>query len=98
MSKVSYKQESPYVNTQQSTWYLKLYQRRYVFPDITDEYMEITNKYHLRPDLMSYDLYGTTDYWWVLMERNIDIIRDPIFDFTKGKKIWVPSVNRIKNI
>lgn len=98
MSKVTYKSSSPYVDTTQTSWYLNRFVRRPVPPDITDTQMEITGKYHLRPDLMSNDLYGTTDYWWVFAERNIDLIRDPIYDFTKGKSIWVPTISRVKSI
>lgn len=98
MAKTTYRSTSPYANTPQTSWYLNRFVRRTIPVDITDQEVEITGKYHLRPDLMSYDLYGTPDFWWVFMERNIDSIRDPVFDFTKGKKIWVPTAGRVKNI
>ena len=96
MSIVSYKSSSPYVLTQQTSWYLGIFVRRSISPHISDDYKQIDVKYHLRPDLMAYDLYGDVDYAWVFLARNIDIIRDYIFDFTAGTWIYLPQKNRIK--
>jgi len=98
MSIVTYNATSPYSKTSQSSWYLGNFVRRPIVPDITDTYVQISQKYHLRPDLFSYDTYGTTNYWWVFMERNIDIIRDPLYDFTKGTYIWIPTLKRLGTV
>ena len=45
----------------------------------------------MRPDLCSYELYGTSKYWWIFAKRNPDIIEDPIRDFTVGTRIRIPS-------
>jgi hypothetical protein len=45
----------------------------------------------MRPDLCSYELYGTSKYWWIFAKRNPDIIEDPIRDFSVGTRIRIPS-------
>lgn len=41
-----------------------------------------------RPDLMSMERYGTTDFWWRIMEVNN--IRD-VVDFKAGRTIVLPE-------
>ena len=40
----------------------------------------IEPQYNHRPDLLAYDLYGTAKLWWVFSQRNMDIVKDPVFD------------------
>lgn len=54
--------------------------------DKNDMYM--INNHEYRPDLVSYDVYGTPDFWWKILEANN--IKD-IFDFKKGINIRIPS-------
>lgn len=56
----------------------------------TEEF-EITQKYVKRPDLLAYELYGESDFWWVFPLYNKNLIVDPINDFTLGKIILVPT-------
>ena len=91
MPRVNYGGESPYKDTAQTNWYLLPLELREIPPHISDKKIKIRNEYNERPALMSYDLYGTPNYWWVFMVRNMDLIRDPIGDFTEGKEIWVPD-------
>jgi len=46
----------------------------------------------MRPDLLAADLYGDANLWWVFAVRNPNIIQDPVFDFTAGTIIYVPSM------
>ena len=46
-----------------------------------------------RPDLLSYNIYGSTQYWWILMWYN-DILS--INDLTLGTKIKYPSYSDIE--
>lgn len=47
-----------------------------------------------RPDLLSYDLYGTVDYWWILLLYNgINLING----LTVGKVISYPSEDSLAN-
>jgi hypothetical protein len=57
--------------------------------------MVITAKYDRRPDLLSFDVYGTPKFWWVFMMRNKDIIFDPINDFVPGVEIRIPSLSNV---
>tara|TARA_R110000737_G_C14226328_1_gene421940 strand:+ start:187 stop:486 length:300 start_codon:yes stop_codon:yes gene_type:complete len=44
-----------------------------------------------RPDLLSFKIYGTPDYWWLLCAANKII--DPFEQLTAGKQIIVPIMN-----
>lgn len=61
-----------------------------------DVLWEITTTYTHRPDLLAYDLYGTKDLWWVFAQRNLDILKDPIYDFVPGLKIRVPQAANLR--
>lgn len=98
MSKVDYKASSPYYETLQTTWYLSNYEPRDVPRDGTDQIKVLETKYEFRPDLLSYDLYGTPNFWWVFMIVNPDQIKDPIYDFKAGLTIYVPTANRITTV
>lgn len=93
---VNYTTESPYAATPQENWHIGRFKMRDVPPSGDDSYIIIDAKYNNRPDLLSYDLYGNPLYWWVFMVRNMDTIRDPIWDFTTGKEIVVPSNKHLK--
>lgn len=71
--------------------YLDFYQKRFIVQDPSDILYEIRPQYTYRPDLLSFDLYGTPKLWWVFAERNIEILKDPIFDFIPGIKIYLPK-------
>lgn len=63
--------------------------KRHSFPfNEDDKYTVLTIGYEYRPDLLSYDSYGTVDLWWILLEANN--ISD-IFDFQAGTNIRIPS-------
>lgn len=51
----------------------------------------LTNRHHLRPDVLANDLYGNAKLWWVFAQFNPDTLIDPIIDFTTGKEIIVPT-------
>lgn len=89
---------SPYSNTPVNGYYLDVYEDIKIDPDSSDEFIEVTPEYALRPDLLSYELYGTPQLWWVFMRRNMDVITDPIYDFISGIKIYVPSKTRVMSL
>jgi hypothetical protein len=97
MAKVEYKPSSPYFNTPQTTWYLGTYEPRDIGRDGTDNFKILESKYEHRPDLLSYDLYGSPNFWWVFMMINPDQIKDPIFDLKAGMTIWTPTATRLSN-
>ena len=38
----------------------------------------IESQYQYRPDLLAYDLYGSTKLWWVFAQRNMNIIKEDL--------------------
>jgi alpha-L-fucosidase len=56
-----------------------------------DQLYTIERTYAYRPDLLSFDLYGTPRLWWVFAQRNPDQIEDPIYDFKPGVVIQLPK-------
>jgi hypothetical protein len=95
MPRANYSSSSPYYATQQTNWYLDMWEPIDLSPDSTDMYVEVETKYEGRPDLLAYDLYGTSNYWWVFMKRNRDVINHPILDMKAGLKIWAPKKERL---
>lgn len=98
MAKTQYDSSSPYYDTPQTPWYLMPINLRSLAADSSDRLITLDPKYEFRPDRLSYDLYGTPAYWWVFMVRNLDDIRDPIWDLKAGMKIYVPAAGRITNL
>jgi hypothetical protein len=58
----------------------------------------IESQYMYRPDLLAFDLYGEAGLWWVFMQRNMDVLEDPIFDFVPGKKIYIPKGSSLRTV
>jgi len=58
----------------------------------------ITPPYNHRPDLLANDIYGTPKLWWVFIQRNMDILEDPIYDFEVGVEILLPRAADIKEL
>src|SRR3546814_1152962 len=48
----------------------------------SDYEFTITEKYNNRPDLLSYELYGSPFLCLIFSLRNPDLLGDPIYDFT----------------
>lgn len=95
---INYAASSPYNKTQQYSWRIGRFVNRSVPKDGTDTKIIIEPKYEYRPDLLSYDLYGTPEYYWIFLVRNIDVIRDPIFDLVRDIEIYVPTLQRLKSL
>jgi hypothetical protein len=94
---VKYPNTSPYAFTPvYNNSFLDLMENREIPPSIDDEEWEINQTYHLRPDLLAFDLYDDSKLWWVFAQRNPNRLKDPIFDFTMGTKIFVPKIENIK--
>ena len=43
----------------------------------------------MRPDLISYKCYGTSDFWWVIMLVNK--IDNPLVDIVEGQVLTIPN-------
>lgn len=98
MSKVNYSKPSPYAATPQSNRFLGRYVHRQITAHETDELVTLEARHERRPEVLSQELYGTPEYYWVFMCRNMNIIRDPIWDFVPGVTIAVPTLAHLKSI
>ena len=68
-------------------------------PDFTrSRLFTINQKYHKRPDLLAYDEYGDSHFWWVFSLYNRNQLLDPINDFVLGLRIYIPNRNYIEGI
>lgn len=91
-----YNKSSPFYLSKQNNLYLELLTIRPVPSEKDDFLYKIENHYIHRPDLLSYDLYGTPKLWWVFVQRNMDILKDPIFDFVPGVQIYIPKKSNLE--
>ena len=94
--KVNYSNTSPWYNTKIKKNYLGILSIRPVSADIDDFLYTIEPQYTYRPDLLAYDLYGEQNLWWVFMQRNLNVIQDPILDFVPGAQIYIPKGSSLK--
>lgn len=87
-----YETSSPWSTTQiADDTYLDVLSIRPIPASDDDILYEIQTQYAYRPDLLSYDLYGTKNLWWVFAQRNMDSIKDPVYDMVPGVKIYLPK-------
>lgn len=56
----------------------------------------IEPQYTHRPDLLAYDLYKDNSLAWIFIQRNLNVLEDPIYDFVAGTQIYIPSPERVK--
>jgi len=85
------KDTSQYLSTPVKNWYLDLWVPRSVPKNDFDKIAVIPPEYDQRPDLMSFNEYGTPRLWWVFAIINPDLIQDPINDFVAGLEIYIPE-------
>ena len=94
---VSYSKTSPWNNTTvEPSGELGVLQIRPIPLEDDDILYTIEPQYNHRPDLLAFDLYGTASLWWVFAQRNMDIIKDPVFDIEAGVKIFLPKQSNLK--
>lgn len=94
----TYKNTSPWFSTPIKKNYLDVLKIRTVSAEPDDFLYGIESQYTYRPDLLAFDLYGDSALWWVFIQRNLDVLQDPVFDFVPGKKIYVPKKSSLFNI
>jgi hypothetical protein len=87
----TYSNTSPWFTTEIKQDYLDVLSIRPVSAEADDFLYTIESQYTYRPDLLAYDLYNDASLWWVFIQRNLDVLQDPIFDFIPGKKIYIPK-------
>ena len=88
---------SPYGNTTvNKSGYLDILFPRAIPVHPDDVLYEIRPEFTYRPDLLAHVAYGRRELWWVFAQRNMDIIKDPVFDFVAGTKIYLPQDKLIR--
>jgi hypothetical protein len=92
----AYTKSSPWTTTQQNNLYLELLEIRPVPAESDDFRYVIENQYKHRPDLLAYDLYGNPKLWWVFVQRNMSVLKDPIYDFEPGTSIFLPKRSNLE--
>jgi hypothetical protein len=92
----AYTKSSPWTTTQQNNLYLELLEIRPVPAESDDFRYVIENQYKHRPDLLAYDLYGNPKLWWVFVQRNMSVLKDPIYDFEPGTSIYLPKRSNLE--
>lgn len=85
----SYSNTSPWFTTPINNNYLDVLTIRPVSAEVDDFLYTIEPQYAYRPDLLAFDLYGTPSLWWVFIQRNLDVLQDPILDFVPGTQIYI---------
>ena len=86
--------DTPVINSQ----YLGVMVDRPIPKLIDDLSMTINETYHLRPDLLAFDLYEDPNLWWVFAQRNPNQLQDPLFDFQAGTTIYLPQLPTLKTV
>lgn len=95
---VKYTNLSPWYETSVVRNYLDILSIRAVPSEQDDFLYTIEPQYTYRPDLLAFDLYGAKDLWWVFIQRNLDVLQDPVFDFIAGTQIYLPKNSSLKEL
>jgi hypothetical protein len=72
----------------------KIIERNYDYLKIESEYKKMDNKYINRPDYLSFDEYGTVNFWFILMYIN-DCFNIKEFNL---RYIYIPSYEAITEL
>lgn len=92
-----YTSTSAYYNTSITNAQLDVMVNRPISQKPDDKLFTINQVYHLRPDLLAYDLYEDANLWWVFSQRNPNTLIDPLFDFTLGTEIYLPKLQTLRD-
>ena len=93
-----YDSTSPYFTTGYSQFFLDTMENRSIPKEGDDTLMLINQTYQYRPDLLAYDLYSTSNLWWVFYQRNPNTLTAPPLDFKAGVQIYLPKLSTLRNV
>ena len=93
-----YSNTSPWYITPITNNYLDILTIRPVSAEVDDFMYTIEPQYQYRPDLLAFDMYGSAALWWVFIQRNLDVLQDPIFDFVVGTRIAIPKKSSLTTV
>jgi len=91
-----------YANTPITDFYLDIAN----FPSVASlvgngsstKYYVVSSRHQYRPDLLSYDIYGNSKYWWVLALLNRNQLQDPIRDLKTGMTIRYVDISSMSGV
>jgi hypothetical protein len=93
----NYAGSSPWFATEiKNKQYLDVLSIRPIPASTDDVLYTVGTQYTHRPDLLAYDLYGSSKYWWVFAQRNMEILKDPVYDLVAGIKIYLPQGPKLR--
>ena len=84
---VTYKTNSVYAFTPMNSNFLGIWEPPELEITGNEATIIIPRHQQYRPDLLSYQLYGTSKLWWSFKMINPDKLNDPIWDFVTGLEI-----------
>lgn len=87
---------SPYYKATQNNWYLDYYLPVTFYKADSDVIYTIEAIYNEQPWRLAKDLYGNERLYYIFALINSDVLQDPIYDFTQGTVIRVPTLERVK--
>ena len=96
-TEVQYSKKSSYALTKVNDYYLDLMVDRQIPKLVSDVKFTITQVYHMRPDLLAFDLYEDSELWWVFAQRNPDLLKNPLIDFSVGTVIAIPTIATLRD-
>lgn len=90
--------QSPFLHTPIVGNYRDFLVKPFIDVSLDDTQYTIPKKYEFRPDRLAYELYNDESLYFVFQLRNMDILKDPIFDFKTGVVIMIPTARSVENI
>lgn len=94
---IQYSKKSSYALTGINDNYLDLMVNRPIPKLDSDVEFRITQTYNMRPDLLAFDLYEDSELWWVFAQRNPDVLKNPLIDFSLGTVIYLPTIDTLRD-
>jgi hypothetical protein len=95
---VEYSKKSSYGLTGLKDHYLDLMVNRPIPKLDSDVEFIINQTYNMDPLLLAHDLYGDSELWWVFAQRNPDVLKNPLLDFTVGTTIRIPLITTLRDV
>lgn len=95
---MSYTITSPWHLTEINDIHLETLTIRPVPVHPEDYLYTVEPQYNHRPDLLAHDLYDNAKLWWVFAQRNMDVLKDPIFDLEPGVEIYIPRGPELREL
>ena len=93
----AYGDRSPWGSTNNvNGQYLDVLTIRPVPANANDVLYTVQPQFTHRPDLLAYSVYGTPKLWWVFAQRNMDVLKDPVFDLEAGVQIFLPREDQLQ--